>query len=157
MAAATLSLSFGALSVMAPAAQAAPSATVGPCTVTAEKPYHQGHTPSGKKIVKYPISVKCTKGGVQVILKQRMMEQDGGWFNSDDTQWGWHTPAGTPLKFSVPGLKKVDPTPEYRLTRTVDDFWSPEEVYHQVKFSVSSNGVTSREVTVTSPVTQIRP
>lgn len=146
MAAAALSLGMGALSlVAAPAAQAATSATVGPCTVTAERPYHNGKfSVSGKKMVVYPIRVSCKTGGVQVQIQQKLMEADPG---TDETQLNWFTPSGTPLFFSNAGTRTVNS--EYRLTNW--DKFGNEEVYHTVRFRVVSNFVPSQWVTVTSP------
>lgn len=157
IAAAALSLGMAALPLAtAPAANAAESATVGPCTVTAGKPYFTGHTVSGKKLIAYPISAKCTKGDVRVIMRQ-ILQEDDDWFN--DVQKDWHTPLGTPLEFSAPETKRVNPVPVYRLTRTWDDYWSAEEVFHRVTFQVQSisTGVTSGSKTVTSRNTSIHP
>ena len=163
MAAATLSLSMGALSVMAaaaPAAQAgnAPfpqSATAKPCTVTALKPFATGvTTPSGKKLVRYPVHVDCKAGGLKVKMEQRLMEEDKP--GSDDGQRPGYTKIpGTPLQFSKAGSKTM--YDDYRLTRT--EWWEgAEEVYHKVRFQVvSDNGVSSDWIYVQSPIRQITP
>lgn len=151
MAAVALSLGMGALSLAAaPAAQAAQSGTAGPCTVTAERPYANGHlTVSGKKIVVYPIRVRCTVAGIKVRMEQKLMEADPG---SDTTQKNWFTPEGTPLSFTRAGTQTVNT--EYRLTAT--DWWGgPADVYHQVKFRAESNGVASSWVTVESAEREI--
>jgi hypothetical protein len=156
MAAAALTLGMGAVSLASvPAAQAAPTAastqaasvqaSAGPCSVTALKPYFSGRfTTSGKKIVVYPIRVTCTRGGVNVHLQQKLMEADTG---PDETQRNWFTPAGTPLHFSTAGTKTV--YTEYRLSNL--DWIGAEEVYHSVRFRVSSNGVFSPWRSVESP------
>lgn len=165
MAAAGLALGMGALSLAAvpaaqaaptgPAAQAAPTGvgaqaaavqtTVGPCTVTALQPYFSGRfTVSGKKIVVYPIGVKCTRGGVKVHIQQKLMEADPG---TDETQRGWATVPGSPVPFPAAGTKTLKP--EYRLTNL--DWFGNEEVYHVVRFRVESNGVFSPWFTVQSP------
>jgi hypothetical protein len=165
MTGAALSLGIGALFLTsAPAAQAAPTgptaqavtsglgaqisasqASAGPCSVTAMRPYFSGKfTVSGKKLVVYPISVKCTRGDVRVHIQQKLMEADPG---SDETQRGWATPSGTPLRFISSGTKTVNT--EYRLTNW--DWFGNEEVYHVVRFRVESNGVFSPWVTVQSP------
>lgn len=159
IAAAALSLGMAALPLAtAPAASAAASATLGPCTVTAERPYFTGHTVSGKKLIAYPISANCTRSDVKVIMKQIILEDDPDvWPNGNDVQKDWYTPAGTPLNFSTPGTKKVTPVPVYRLTRTWDDYGGAEEVFHRVKFWVTSNGVTAGPKVVTSANRSIHP
>jgi hypothetical protein len=161
MAAAALTLGMGAVSLATvPAAQAAPAAastqagivhatavqaSAGPCTVKALKPYFSGRfTLSGKKIVIYPIRVTCTRGNVNVHLQQKLMEADTG---PDETQRNWFTPSGSPLHFSTPGTKTI--YTEYRLSNL--DWIGAEEVYHNVKFRVSSNGVFSTWHGVESP------
>lgn len=158
MAAAALTLGMGALSLAAvPAAQAAPAgigaqaaavqATAVPCTVTALKPYFSGKfTVSGKKLVVYPIGIKCTKGGVKVHIQQKLMEADPG---TDETQRGWATVPGSPVPFHAAGTKTLKP--EYRLTNM--DWFGNEEVYHVVRFRVESigTGVFTPWFTVQSP------
>jgi len=161
LAAAALTLGMGAVSLATvPAAQAAPTAastqagivhaaavqaSAGPCSVTALKPYFSGRfTLSGKKIVVYPIRVTCTRGGVNVHLQQKLMEADTG---PDETQRNWFTPPNTPLHFSSAGTKTV--YTEYRLNNL--DWIGAEEVYHNVRFRVSSNGVFSPWRSVESP------
>lgn len=165
MTGAALTLGIGALFLTsAPAAQAAPTgptaqavnsglgaqlsstqASVGPCSVTAVRPYFSGKfTVSGKKLVVYPISVKCARGDVRVHVQQKLMEADPG---SDETQRGWATPPGTPLRFFTAGTKTVNT--EYRLTNW--DWFGNEEVYHVVRFRVESQGVFSPWITVESP------
>jgi hypothetical protein len=157
IAAAILSLGMAALPLaMAPAANAATSGRLGPCTVTAEKPYFTGtHTLSGKKLIAYPISATCNRGNVDVIMKQIIQEDD--WSTPNDVQKDWYIPTQNrkPLHFSAPGTKKVAPVPVYRLTSSWDDFGTAEEVFHRVKFWVSSNGVTQGPITVTSRNTSI--
>jgi len=161
VAAAALALGMAALPLAtAPAASAAASATLGPCTVTAERPYFTGHTVSGKKLIAYPISAKCIRGGVDVLMQQIILEDDPDvWPNENDVQKGWYKPLGTPLRFWSPGTKKVTPVPVYRLTSTWDDLGGAEEVFHRVKFSVRSisTGLTEGPKTVSSANRSIHP
>jgi hypothetical protein len=151
VAAAALSLGLAALPLAAaPAANAAELATVGPCTVTAGKPYFVRIDPlTSKKVVAYPISADCTRSDVAVIMKQIIQEDDPDYpWNPNDVLKSWYTPAETPLKFSAPGKKWV--TPMLVLTSTGDEGGTPEEVFHRVQFRVTSNGVTAGPITVTS-------
>lgn len=153
IAAAALSLGMAALPLAtAPAANAATSGTLGPCTVTAGKPYFNRLDPlTSKKWIYYPISANCTSGGVEVHMQQIIQEDDpDNWFNSNDVLKNWYTPTrdGKALHFSAPGKKWVTPT--LLLTSTGDEDGTAEEVFHRVKFWVTSNGVTAGPKTVTS-------
>lgn len=156
VAAAALSLGMAALPLAtAPAANAAELASVGPCTVTAAKPYFVRIDPlTSRKVAAYPISANCTSGDVTVSIKQIIQEDDGYFWDPNDVLKSWYTPAGTPLSFSESGKKWVTPT--LVLPSTGDGDGSPEEVFHRVEFKVSSNGVTAGPVTVTSRNFSIR-
>ncbi|MDQ0867442.1 hypothetical protein QF036_005093 [Arthrobacter globiformis] len=150
MAAAVLSLGMAALPLaIAPAANAATSGNLGPCKVTAGKPYFNRLDPlTSKKWIYYPISASCTRGGVQVHMRQIIQEDDPG--NSNDVLKNWYTPTqdGKALQFSAPGIKWVTPT--LLLTSTGDEGGTAEEVFHRVQFWVTSNGLTQGPITVTS-------
>lgn len=83
------------------------------------------------------------RSSIKVTVQQIILEDDpDNLWNSNDVQRSWYKPAGTPLYFSEPGIKRVTPVPVYPLTATSDDNNGAEEVFHRVKFWVTSNGVT---------------
>ena len=98
------------------------------CTVTPLKPIFAGFNSSGVKLVNYRISVSCTSGRTVSIDQQRYEEDP--WPNGD------HFLGST--SFSTSGVTTLS-----NVRTLVDGELGDEEVYHNVRFRVSSNGVTS--------------
>jgi hypothetical protein len=121
-----------AAAAVVPIAMAAPASanTSSGCTVKPLRPNFTGSfTTSGVKKVDYGISVSCAPNRT-VSIEQRRYEEDGGLFNSDD-----FLGASSFNTFGVRTLSNV---------RTLVDTESGnEEIYHKVRFRVTSNGVTS--------------
>jgi hypothetical protein len=109
-------------------ASPASAATSSGCTVTPLKPIFAGFNSSGVKLVNYRISVSCSAGRTVSIAQERYEEDS--WPNGDDF-------LGSTL-FSSSGVTTLS-----NVRTLVDGEWGDEEVYHQVQFRVSSNGVTS--------------
>lgn len=111
-------------------AMASPAAanTSSGCTVTPLKPIFAGFNSSGVKLVNYRISVSCTSGRTVSIDQQRYEEDP--WPNGDDFLGS--------TSFSTSGVTTLS-----NVRTLVDGELGDEEVYHNVRFRVSSNGVTS--------------
>jgi hypothetical protein len=135
---------LAATGLMATAALAAPLALAMPaqahtssgCTVTTEDPRHNGlFFSNGRKQVEYVIDVTCDPGR-SINISQERWEYDPG--NADDL-------IGT--SFLVRDFTNAGGSTEIVLTRELpdtDDLWDQyEEMYHRVRFTVTSNGVTS--------------
>ena len=111
-------------------AMASPAAanTSSGCTVTPLKPIFAGFNSSGVKLVDYRISVTCTAGRTVSIDQQRYEEDP--WPNGDDFLGS--------TQFNTSGVTTLS-----NVRTLVNGEIGDEEVYHNVRFRVSSNGVTS--------------
>ncbi|MBK8469426.1 MAG: hypothetical protein WAR57_07285 [Candidatus Phosphoribacter sp.] len=109
-------------------ASPASAATSSGCTVTPLKPIFAGFNSSGVKLVNYRISVSCTPNRTVSIDQQRYEEDD--WPNGDDFLGS--------TAFSTSGVRTLS-----NVRTLVNGELGNEEVYHNVRFRVSSNGVTS--------------
>jgi hypothetical protein len=130
-----LALTTAAGAVLAAAVLAgspAYAATSGGCTVTPLTPTFAGFNSSGVKQVNYAVRISCAADrSVQVL--QRRYEEDGA-PNPDD------------LTGSVSFTRSFSETKTItvRIVRSLPDTENGnEEVYHAVRFRVTSNGVTS--------------
>ncbi|MEZ5088619.1 MAG: hypothetical protein R2719_02250 [Micropruina sp.] len=91
--------------------------------------YHH-HNAAGKKVLKYTIKVTCNAGRTITIYQERK-EQDT--FSDDligKTTWVRYFGAKTTKNLNFYGV-----LPDTELGK--------EEMYHRIRFRVSSNGVTS--------------
>jgi hypothetical protein len=134
-------LALTAVAAAAPLALAIPaqaSTTNGLCTVTPSAPYFDHLNSSGQKVINYGTTVYCQSGRSVEIQDQR-------W---DDDTWDL-----VPSKDDPHGITTYNIT--FNSTSTVyesatkalpdSDAWGDdnEEMYHSVRFRVTSNGVTS--------------
>ncbi|WP_126346237.1 hypothetical protein [Kocuria rosea] len=116
----------------APAAQA--TIKTSGCEATALKPEYYGVIKNNRKVIRYPITVKCDKGRT-ILLAQRFWEDD-------DWKRG--------------GNDRIQPYENYKreFTRTQtitlyaervlpDTERGAEEVFHDIRFRVRAGGVTS--------------
>ena len=117
-----------ALLPVAAASSASASTTSSGCTVTPLKPIFAGFNSSGVKLVNYRITVSCLSNRT-VSIDQRRYEEDG-FLNPDDFL------GSTP--FSTSGVRTLS-----NVRTLVNTEGGNEEVYHKVRFRVSSGGVTS--------------
>ena len=124
-------LALTAVAAAAPLALALPaqaSTTSSLCTVTPQAPVFDHLDSSGQKVIKYATTVYCQSGRSIEIQDQR-------W---DDDTWDFIPSADDPY-----GTTTVDKS----VTKTLPDAdaWGDdnEEMYHSVRFRVTSNGVTS--------------
>ena len=100
------------------------------CTATPLKPVYHHHNAAGKKVLKYTIKVTCNAGRTITIYQERK-EQDT--FSDDligKTTWVRYFGAKTTKNLNFYGV-----LPDTELGK--------EEMYHRIRFRVSSNGVTS--------------
>jgi hypothetical protein len=109
-------------------ASPASAATSSGCTVTPLKPVFAGFNSSGVKLVNYRISVSCTSNRT-VSIEQERWEEDP-WPNGDDFLGS--------SSFTTSGVTTLS-----NVRTLVDGEIGDEEVYHKIRFRVSSNGVTS--------------
>lgn len=116
-----------ALSV-AVASPASAATTSNGCTVAPLKPVFAGFNSSGVKLVNYRISVNCLPGRTALIEQERY-EQDP-FPNPDDPTGNNRFSASNVVTIPV-----IRPLPDTEI--------GAEEIYHQVRFRVTSNGVTS--------------
>lgn len=106
------------------------------CTIKPLLPKFVGHYPSGYKKVDYRISVQCNKGR-KVLIQQRRYEQDNGPFGQDD-----FTGASSWNRSYLSAGTSGDIIHSYaRLPNDADGHDGKSEVYHKVRFRVSSGGV----------------
>ncbi len=120
---------LGATAAMSVAmASPASAATSSGCTVTPLKPVFAGFNSSGVKLVNYRISVSCTSNRT-VSIEQERWEEDP-WPNGDDFLGS--------SSFTTSGVTTLS-----NVRTLVDGEIGDEEVYHKIRFRVSSNGVTS--------------
>ena len=120
---------LGATAAMSVAmASPASAATSSGCTVTPLKPVFAGFNSSGVKLVNYRISVSCTSNRT-VSIEQEHWEEDP-WPNGDDFLGS--------SSFTTSGVTTLS-----NVRTLVDGEIGDEEVYHKIRFRVSSNGVTS--------------
>ena len=109
-------------------ASPASAATSSGCTVNPLKPIFAGFNSSGVKLLDYRVSVSCSAGRTVFIEQERYEEDD--WPNGDDFlgATSWNTSGVVTLS---------------NVRTLVDGEIGYEEVYQNVRFRVSSNGVTS--------------
>ncbi len=122
-----LALAASAAMSVAVAGSASANTSSG-CTVVPLKPIFAGFNSSGVKLVNYRISVSCSSGRT-VSIQQERYEEDS-WPNGDDFLGA--------TSFSSSGVTTLN-----NVRTLVDGELGDEEVYHNVRFRVSSNGVTS--------------
>jgi hypothetical protein len=126
------------------AALAAPLALMSPahasttrdgCTVDPKTPYHNGDfTASGLKRINYEVEVDCV-GGVSIEVQMERWEQDSG-LSADDFI------GSSTLNRSFSSTSGITWTVTGTLPDT-DDFTDHyEEMYHRVRFRVTSGPVT---------------
>ncbi len=102
------------------------------CTVTPLRPVFDHINSAGVKVIRYDVTVTCT-GGRSIALERHVHEQDGG-LNGDD-----HISTTTHNRtFDV-----TDTVTMWAEVSLPDTELGDEEMYQQVKFQVTSNGVTS--------------
>jgi hypothetical protein len=117
---------------VAAATSAQASTTSSLCTVTPLKPIFDGFNSSGVKMVKFKVSVSCS-GNRSIEIQQNRYEEDG--FLNPDDGLGSSTfnrvfgPAGGVTFYSRRTLPNTES--------------GNEEIYHKVRFRVTSGGVTS--------------
>lgn len=115
-------------------AQAASVGYFNGCTVTsADKPVFSGHNDVGVKRFNYQVSVTCY-GDRSIRFEQRVYEQDPGTDQRRASRTtGWQHYTGS----SAATSKK---TWNYRVNLANTDGDGSEEIYHQVRIQVRSNG-----------------
>ena len=134
-------LALTAIAAAAPLALALPaqaSSTTGLCTVTPQAPVFDHFNSSGEKVIKYPTTVYCQSGRSIEIQDQR-------W---DDDTWDLVPSADDPYGTTTYNITFTSTSTEYKSaakTLPDSDAWGDdnEEMYHSVRFRVTSNGVTS--------------
>jgi hypothetical protein len=127
-ASAAVAMSLAVAPVALGAAPAQASTTKASCTVHPMKPRYHHTNAAGVKVLDYRISIKCTKDR-KVRIQQRFWEEDP--YNPDDKY-------GKTKKVT----KRVDGKMMIHSYRALADAdYGDEEVYHDVRFKVGSNGV----------------
>ncbi len=112
------------------AASSASAATSSGCTVTPQTPTYSYTATNGVKVLRYDITVTCN-GGRTANIYQEVWEEDT--FSDDHI-----SSTTTSRTFSTYGTQTVS------LYRYLPDTeLGMEEMYQKVRFTVSSNGVTS--------------
>lgn len=137
----TAQLALTAVAAAAPLALALPaqaSTTSSLCTVTPWAPYFDHIDSSGQKVINYGTTVYCESGRSIEIQDQRWDDDSGDLVPSKDDPHGITT-----YTIDFPGTSV-----EYRSAAKDlpdSDPWGDdnEEMYHSVRFRVTSNGVTS--------------
>lgn len=102
------------------------------CTVSPLRPYYVYHNAAGVKVIRYDVTVSCDADRT-IELERHVHEQDGG-LNNDD-----HIATSNHDRY-FPSTSSVTMWAEVSLP---DTELGDEEMYQQVKFRVTSNGVTS--------------
>jgi hypothetical protein len=134
-------LALTAIAAAAPLALALPaqaSTTSGLCTVTPWAPAFDHLDSSGQKVIKYATTVYCQSGRSIEIQDQR-------W---DDDTWDLVPSADDPHGITTYTITFNSTATEYKSASKAlpdSDAWGDdnEEMYHSVRFRVTSNGVTS--------------
>ena len=102
------------------------------CTATPLKPVYHHHNAAGKKVLKYTIKVTCNANRTITIYQER--KEEDGFLNPDDligkTTWVRSFGAKATKNLNFYGV-----LPDTELGK--------EEMYHRLRFKVTSNGVTS--------------
>ena len=126
---------IAALAMPLAVAGSASASTDARCTVTPLKPVFDHVNSSGEKVIKYETKVTCSAGRSIEILDER---RDHDNLSTDDFE-GSNT---YNLRFD----STTETVTKYVLAVLPDaDGWGDdnEEMYHSVRFRVTSNGVTS--------------
>ena len=134
-------LALTAVAAAAPLALALPaqaSTTSSLCTVTPSAPAFDHLNSSGQKVIKYGTTVYCQSGRSIEIQDQR-------W---DDDSWDLVPSADDPHGITTYNITFNSTSTVYKSAAKVlpdSDAWGDdnEEMYHSVRFRVTSNGVTS--------------
>jgi hypothetical protein len=135
------------LALTAVAAAAAPLALMLPaqastsssqCTLTPQAPVVDHYNSTGQKVIKYANTVTCQSGRTIEIQDQRWDDDSVDFMWSPDDYYGQ-----TNYNVTFNGTTTVDKSVNQTLPDA--DAWgdNTEEMYHYVRFRVSSNGVTS--------------
>lgn len=117
---------------LAGAATANATTTSSGCTVSPLRPVYDHHNSAGVKVIRYNVTVTCTAGR-SIELERHIHEQDGG-LNGDD-----HISTTTHNRY----FASTSTVTMYAESSLPDTEIGDEEMYQQVKFRVTSNGVTS--------------
>jgi hypothetical protein len=108
------------------------------CSAKAYRPVFSHHNNAGTKVFNYKVSITC-KGDRQVRFEQKAWERDSGPDElRAERRTGWIT-WGTDV-FGL--LEPTTKTFNYKLALH-DTESGDEEIYHQIKIQVRSNGVNS--------------
>ena len=134
-------LALTAVAAAAPLALALPaqaSTTSSLCTVTPSAPAFDHLNSSGQKVIKYGTTVYCQSGRSIEIQDQRWDDDSWDLVPSADDPHGITTYNITFNSTSTVYESATKPLPD-------SDAWGDdnEEMYHSVRFRVTSNGVTS--------------
>ena len=134
-------VALAAVAAAAPLALALPaqaSTTSGLCTVTPWAPAFDHLDSSGQKVIKYPTTVYCQSGRSIEIQDQRWDDDTYDLIPSADDPHGITTYTITFNSTSAVYKSAAKTLPD-------SDAWGDdnEEMYHSVRFRVTSNGVTS--------------
>jgi len=137
----TAQLALTAIAAAAPLALALPaqaSTTSSLCTVTPKAPVFDHLDSSGQKVIKYPTTVYCQSGRSIEIQDQRWDDDTYDLVPSADDPHGITTYTITFNSTSTVYESAAKALPD-------SDAWGDdnEEMYHSVRFRVTSNGVTS--------------
>jgi hypothetical protein len=134
-------LALTAIVAAAPLALALPaqaSTTSSLCTVTPQAPVFDHFDSAGQKVIKYATTVYCQSGRSIEIQDQRWDDDTWDFVSNADDPYGTTT-----YNVTFNGTTTVDKS----VTKTLPDAdaWGDdnEEMYHSVRFRVTSNGVTS--------------
>ena len=134
-------LALTAVAAAAPLALALPaqaSTTTGLCTVTPKAPFFDHLDSSGQKVIRYATTVYCQSGRSIEIQDQRWDDDTWDFISNADDPYGTTT-----YNITFNGTTTVDKSVTKALPDA--DAWGDdnEEMYHSVRFRVTSNGVTS--------------
>jgi len=134
-------LALTAVAAAAPLALALPaqaSTTSSMCTVTPQAPVFDHLDSSGQKVIKYGTTVYCPSDRSIEIQDQRWDDDTSDFVPSADDPHGITTYTITFTSTSVVYESAAKTLPD-------SDPWGDdnEEMYHSVRFKVTSNGVTS--------------
>ncbi len=114
------------------AASASATTTSSGCTVSPLRPVYDHHNAAGVKVIRYNVTVTCDAGR-SIELDRHVHEEDGG-LNNDD-----HISTTTHNRY----FASTDTVTMWAEVSLPDTEIGDEEMYQQVSFRVSSNGVTS--------------
>ena len=134
-------LALTAVAAAAPLALALPaqaSTTSGLCTVTPQAPVFDHFDSSGQKVIQYPTTVYCQSGRSIEIQDQRWDDDTYDLVPSADDPYGRTT-------YNIPFNSTATMYKSFLQVLPDADAWGDdnEEMYHSVRFRVTSNGVTS--------------